>query len=181
MKLYQLVEQYVHPSIEGQTITAYHCGNNFDGNFDLKYSGTGEGLRVLGPGMYFHTNKGQALSYAKYAKMEPTLFTCEIRIDHFYDVGGAIPDAMQTTLNAIATEMGFTNWQALPRNYDTFKNGFGVVGQIVKQLGHAAAQNMLLKHGVNGCIQYINPAWEISVYNTKCIQIMDREPINLPP
>ena len=180
MKLHQLSEN-ARPTIEGTTITAFHAGNKFDGGFDLKFSGSGEGYRILGPGTYFITNRDTASRYAQHARTEEAmLYTCDIKIDNFYNNALVPTERMEQTMAAIAKELGHDDFRKMPRNYDTLNNGRGFVGDVVKMAGHKRAQQLFIKHGLNGCLEFIGPEWEIAVFNLGCVSITEREPIAKP-
>ena len=181
MRLRQICEAYVRPDVEGTTVTAYHCGNKFDGDFDLNRSGQGEGYRILGPGMYFITDKGIAQNYLKYAKTEQAMMvTCEIKLDNFYDCASAPTPHMIECMDNLAKHLGYPDRKAMPRNSDSLRNGRGFIGDVVKHVGHKMAQKLFLKFGINGALEHINPAWEIAVFNLACVKITDRETMENP-
>jgi hypothetical protein len=185
MKVKELFEEYVRPNIEGQKITAYHCGNTFDGDFDLKFSGTGEGYRILGPGMYFITNKQFAKKYAKHANTDTaTMYTVEIDVDNFYNNMLLPTDRMRETMEKIAEYMGFTR-KTMPRDHNSLKNGRGFIGEVVNHVGHRKAQQIFKRFGLNGAVESIDYTsenmgiiWEIAVFDLNKIKIIDREPVD---
>lgn len=180
MLLKELMEQYVPKTIEG-IVTAYHGGNGFEGEFDLNRSGTGEGYRILGPGMYFITNKWQAGEYArKYGRTNPTVYTAQIDTYNFYNSPVLPTDDMQKSMDAIEAELGFGPDKKLPWARNTLNSGRGFIGSIVEQVGHKKALALFLKHGINGAVEHIGDGegmWEICVFNMKVVQITAREPI----
>lgn len=176
----RLNEEYVPPDIEGQKITAYHGGNTFDSHFDLKFSGSGEGYRILGPGAYFITSKNLAKSYTKYASTETaSVYTVEIDVDNFYNFMLRPTPRMKETMEKIAEYLGFT-YDTMPRNYDSLKNGRGFIGEVVKHVGHKKAQEIFKKFGLNGALESIDYgngkiSWEIAVFDLSKVKIVDRE------
>lgn len=184
MKVKELFEEYIPPDIEGKKIVAYHGGNTFEGNFDLKFSGTGEGYRILGPGTYFITNPLLAKNYIKYAKTDTaTLYKVEIDVDDFYNFMLRPTPKMKETMEKIAEALGYT-LQTLPRNNRPLDNGRGFVGDVVKSATHKGAQKLFLKYGLNGAVESIdygngNVAWEIAVFNLDKVKILSREKIEI--
>jgi hypothetical protein len=182
MKVKELLEEYVPPDIEGQTITAYHGGNTFDSHFDLKFSGSGEGYRILGPGAYFITNKNTAKRYIKYASTDTaSIYTVEIDVDNFYNFRLKPTPKMKETMEKIAEYMGFT-LETLPRNHNSLKNGHGFIGQVVNHAGHRTALKVFQKFGLNGAVESIDYTaekmgimWEIAVFNLDKVKIVERE------
>lgn len=182
MKVKELFEEYVPPTIEGKKIKAYHCGNSFEGNFDLKFSGTGEGYRILGPGTYFITSEHLAKNYVKYAKTDTaTMYTVEIDVDNFYNNRLIPSPKMKESMVKIAEALGYT-YETLPRNHRPLDNGHGFIGDVVKAATHKGAQKLFLKYGLNGAVESIDYGngdivWEIAVFNLDKVKILSREKV----
>ena len=160
-------------------ITAYHGGTGFDGGFNMDFSGSGEGYRMLGPGMYFITSEFMAQTYAKkYAKRNPTVYTCKLRMDNIYNNRNVPSPQMEQSMNNIARELGYQTFTEVPRQYDELKNGRGFIGSVVKLVGHTKARALFVKHGINGAAENLDTdIWEICIFNPSCIQIVDRTPL----
>jgi len=184
MLVKELFEEYVMPDIEGETITAYHGGNTFEGNFDLKFSGSGEGYRILGPGTYFISNKNFAKKYLKYASTDTaSIYTVKLNVDNFYNFRVKPTPKMQETMEKIAKDIGFTV-KTLPRDQNSLKNGRGFIGQVVNHVGHRKALELFQQFGLNGALESIDYTsekmgiiWEIAVFDLSKVQILEREVI----
>ncbi len=159
-------------------ITAYHGGTGFTGEFNLNFSGSGEGYRILGPGIYFVNNKRMAVNYAKnYAKSNPTLYTAIINTTNFYNAAWVPSNEMIEIMNAISKHLGYTR-DTLPRSYNSLTNGRGFIGDIVKLVGHQKAISLFQKYGLNGAAEEIDAGvWELSVFNLDMLKIISREPL----
>ena len=58
--LFENWRQYLAEHDEEHDLVAYHCGKpNREADFDFKHLGSGEGNTILGPGLYFSTNKSR--------------------------------------------------------------------------------------------------------------------------
>lgn len=174
MRLRQLFEA---ASITG-VVTAYHGGNGFNGDFDLKFSGHGEGYRILGPGIYFATQEGIAALYTKYATQAPTMYTVTIDTTDFYQSSKLPTEANNASMDAIAAELGFPDREKMPRSYRDLQNGRGFVGDVVALVGHKKAQQILIKHGIKGAVEMLDvDSWEICVFDLRVVKIIDRKPL----
>lgn len=180
MLLHDLFEQSTRPTLP-DVVTAYHGGRGFNGAFDLKHSGSGEGYRILGPGIYFITNKQQAEIYArKYGGDKPTVYTVRINTNNFYDNSTVPTEKMVGSLNAIAQELGYKDYEALPMQHRSLIYGRGRVGDIVKIAGFSKAQMLFKKHGVNGAVELLPGGdWELAVFNFDHVMVLDKELIDL--
>lgn len=179
MLLRELFEDTTRPVIP-EIITAYHGGTGFTGEFNLSFSGTGEGYRILGPGIYFTTDKGQAAHYAvKYGRNNPTVYTAKINTDNFYDNNMRPTEKMVASLTAIAQELGYKDDDALPRQSQSLTYGRGSIGDIVKAAGFARAQTLFVKYGLNGAVELLpGNIWEISVFNLKMMKVIEKESVD---
>lgn len=159
-------------------VTAYHGGNGFNGNFDLKFSGHGEGYRILGPGIYFATEEGIAARYTKYATQAPTMYTVTIDTTDFYQSRVVPTEANKASMAAIAAELGFPDRESMPRNHNSLRNGRGFIGDVVAIIGHKKAQEVLIKHGMKGAVEMLDTdSWEICVFDLRVVKIVDRKPL----
>lgn len=171
----QLQHLFEAATITG-VVTAYHGGNGFDGDFDLKYSGHGEGYRILGPGIYFATHEGIAARYTKYATKAPSMYTVQIDTTDFYQSSQYPTPANIESMEAIAKELGFPSADDVPRSYNSLTDGRGFIGDVVKQVGHKKAQQLLIKHGIKGAVEHLDAdIWEICVFDLRVVHIIDRK------
>ena len=165
-------------SLGNSKVVAYHGGNGFADNFDLKFSGTGEGYRILGPGIYFVNNKYIATKYTQHAHTNPTVYTVEIDTTNFYIAGKKQSDAIFAAFDKIAVEIGLKSWEdfKMPRN--SLKNGRGSIGFVVEQVGHKRALELFQKYGIKGAMEHIIPeedVWEYCVFDLAAVKIIDRQ------
>jgi hypothetical protein len=163
------------PSLSG-TVTAYHGGTGFPGGFDLKFSGSGEGYRILGPGMYFITNKYMAAKYCQHAISNPTVYTVQLNVTNYYNNSLVPSKTMLASMDAIAVEMGYASSADVPYSNNSLTNGRGYIGSVVQKVGHAKGLALFQKHGIDGAMEHIDgDIWELSCFNLGACKIVDRE------
>lgn len=160
----------------GASQIAYHCGSkppsqNF---YDFrKYLRSGEGMGILGPGIYFASNYDVAKRYCRHVK-KPFLYKVEINATDFYDYGfNRNPHVLQR-LQAAVKEAGF-NYSDHLETGDSLRYGRGWIGYLNKKLGTDRALDLLLKHGVRGQIEWIHWFWELAVFDPRVIRVISWE------
>lgn len=161
-------------------ITAYHGGSGFDGHFNLNFSGSGEGYRILGPGMYFITNKYMANTYGKkYGQRDNSVYTVELNVRNFYNNRAVPSDAVVAAFEGIAKELGLASAEEItyyPQN--ALRSGRGRIGKVVEMAGHKKAQELFIKHGLDGAMENIDDdIWELCVFNLDMVRIINKEPV----
>lgn len=150
---------------------AWHCGakpaiasfNDF-----VKYVGSGEGLIILGPGIYFASDERAARRYCKYAP-RPTLYEAEIDTSDYYDSVSGRPGRVHERLAAALAEVGLKPGLNAPSSFDYGRHDIGV---LVWKLGRAAALQLLLKHRVRGALDLVHDFWEIAVFDPSTITVL---------
>jgi hypothetical protein len=161
-------------------LTAYHCGAKFE-KFSTDFSGTGEGMRVLGPGIYFATHENIALLYKKYAK-EPYIYEAEIDTTNFYCFGSfwnrnaAQSKIVHDRVEKIGSDLGID----LQKQVGFYANQKGnpPIGNIVHKLGWQKALAVLVENKVQGAAEMIGEgAIELSVYDPSTIHLKSKRPV----
>lgn len=161
-------------------IIAYHGGSGFDGHFKLNFSGSGEGYRLLGPGMYFITNKYMANNYGKkYGHRDHSVYTVELNVRNFYNNRVAKTSALTAAFDGIAKELGLETGDDISYNPQrALHSGRGQIGSVVEKVGHKKAQELFIKHGVDGAMENIDEdIWEFCVFNLDMVRIINKEPV----
>jgi hypothetical protein len=152
-------------------VRAWHCGAKpAIASFTdfVKYIGSGEGIRILGPGIYFASREDAARRYCKYAK-RPTLYEAEIDTTDFYDSVSGRPSHVRQRLQNALAEVGLKAGGDPPSSFDYGRHDIGV---LVWKLGRAAALQLLLKHGVRGALDWVHTFWEIAVFDPSTISVL---------
>lgn len=160
---------------------AFHCGSNFT-QFSTDHSGSGEGMRVLGPGIYFVTDEKLARMYCKYSQTPTSgLYEAEIDTTNFYCYGHSWHrNANQSKLvsdriDEIAKTHGFESATAI-RGISDGKMGKPPIGGIVKLLGWQEALKVLVSNGVQGALEFIQPGVvEMAVFDTSVIKMINKK------
>ena len=168
----------------GMKMLAFHCGSNFD-KFSIDHSGSGEGMRVLGPGIYFVTDENIAKMYGKYSKESTyTLYEAEIDTTNFYCYGHSWHrNANQSQqildrIDEIAIEHGYKNAVSI-RGASDSNMGKPPIGGIVKILGWKNALNSLISKGVQGALEFIQPGTtEMTVFDTSVIKMKNKKELS---
>lgn len=163
------------------TMTAFHCGSNFS-QFSTDHSGSGEGMRVLGPGIYFATDEGIAKMYCKYSNTPMSgLYEAEIDTTNFYCFGHSWhrnpnqSKIVSDRIQEIAVENGYENTDSI-RGVQDGKMGRPPIGSIVKILGWQNALKTLVSKGVQGALEIIQPeVFEIAVFDTSVIKMKNKK------
>jgi hypothetical protein len=173
----------------GMILTAYHCGSSFD-KFSTLYTGTGEGMSVLGPGIYFVTSEHIAKMYCKYAKSKMAgFYKAEIDTTNFYCFGSSWNrNAEQSKVvgervDQIARELGYKDGWEISRTASSLTYGNAPIGGIVKKLGKIKALELFKERNIQGGLEYIQTGIvELAVYDPSVIYLKDKQelPKNLP-
>jgi hypothetical protein len=162
-------------------ISAFHCGSNFT-QFSTDHSGSGEGMRVLGPGIYFVTDENLAKMYCKYSRTSTSgLYEAEIDTTNFYCYGQSWHrNANQSKLvsdriDEIAKKHGFESATAV-RGISDGKMGKPPIGGIVKLLGWQEAIKTLVSNGIQGALEFVQPGViEMAVFDTSTIKMKNKK------
>lgn len=162
-------------------VTAFHCGANFN-NFSTDYAGTGEGMMVLGPGVYFVTEETYARLYCKrhHPSPEAALYEAEINTTNFYCFGSSWnrnPEQSKIVserIDEITKKMGYSDSYKLP-TVSGLTYGKAPIGSIVKFLGKTKALSEFIAHGIQGSLEYLpsdpgHKIIELAVYDTSVIR-----------
>ena len=175
----------LNESESAMIMTAFHCGSNFT-QFSTDHSGTGEGMRVLGPGIYFVTDENIAKMYCKYSKTSNAgLYEAEIDTTNFYCYGHSWHrNAKQSKLigekvDEIAKENGYENAFAIRGVSDSLM-GKHPIGGIVKILGWQNAIKALVSKGVQGALEFIQPGVvEMAVFDASVIKMKNKKELSV--
>lgn len=148
--------------------TAYHCGRKLDGgSFNFSKFGHGEGTSLLGPGLYFSTDRGIARGYSKYVS-DPYEYEVEIDTTDIYNPSKG-PEG-QEHLSKAARELsarfdGQLKWASV------LKHGRGIAGELVATFGHEKAREILVEAGIKGTYEPLYGFAEICVFDPSIIKI----------
>jgi len=162
-------------------IPAFHCGSNF-AQFSTDHSGSGEGMRTLGPGIYFVTDENIAKMYCKYSKTATSgLYEAEIDTTNFYCYGyswNRNPNQskqISERIDEIAKEHGYESAMEI-KGVSDGQMGTPPIGGIVKLLGWQSALNALVSKGVQGALEFIQPGViEMAVFDTSVIKVTNKK------
>jgi hypothetical protein len=171
----------LNESSSAMIMSAFHCGSNFT-QFSTDHSGSGEGMRVLGPGIYFVTNEDVAKMYCKYTKTSTAgLYEAEIDTTNFYCNGyswnrnAKQSELISERVHEIAKENGYENAFAIRGVIDHIM-GKAPIGGIVKILGWKNAIEALVSKGVQGALEFIQPeVVEMAVFDTSVIKMKNKK------
>lgn len=147
---------------------AYHCGRKLDGgSFNFSKFGHGEGTSLLGPGLYFSTDRGIACGYSKYVS-DPYEYEVEIDTTDIYNPSKG-PEG-QEHLSKAARELsarfdGQLKWASV------LKHGRGIAGELVATFGHEKAREILVEAGIKGTYEPLYGFAEICVFDPSIIKI----------
>ena len=159
--------------------TAYHCGGKLS-RFDLAHVGKGEGLGVLGPGIYFASTPELAGIYCKYSS-EPHLYEVTLNTRGYYNSQKGTPAPQRDALLALIDQLveqgrlertpsGFI------RGVDSFKHGQGSIGAVIKALGVTAGRRALIDIGITGAYENIPSGIEYVAFDMSTIKIVSTTP-----
>ena len=132
---------------------AYHCGKpNRETGFDFKYLGSGEGNIILGPGLYFSTNKSIAQGYCKY-KENSILYKAEFPMSGIYNPTTGQPEELRNSLISIINEIEKETKRDPYQGVKPLTHGKGSIGAVTKYYGPERAREVLLEVGVFGAVE----------------------------
>lgn len=152
--------------------TAYHCGAKIT-QFSNMFLGSGENNQILGPGVYFGSTPGLAKMYCKY-NQQPYLTTVTLDTTSYYDPIKGTP-TLNHKFDDIAKELNLTSLRDV-RNISTLQHGRGLIGAIVKTLGNKDSLSILIKHGIKGAFEEIEPnVKEYSVFDLSTVKLISSE------
>lgn len=150
---------------------AYHCGAKIT-QFSNMFLGSGENNQILGPGIYFGSTPNLAKMYCKY-NQQPYLTTVNLDTTNYYNPIKGTP-LLNHKFDDIEKELNLTLRDV--RNISSLKHGRGYIGAIVKTLGNKEALSMLVKHGIKGAFEEIEPnVKEYSVFDLSTINLISSE------
>jgi len=162
-------------------ITAYHCGPQIT-NFSTDHIGGGEGNQILGPGIYFATDKSVAKMYCKYAD-KPYLHEVILDTTNFYNPIQGTPH-LYPALDKIAVELGYRDRNDMyekVRGVSTLRDGRGFIGTLVRAVGNQKARDMFVENGVQGASEVIDHesnTTEFAVFDPTVIRRVSSTPEN---
>lgn len=160
-------------------VKAFHCGRDIgDSKFSVDYFGSGEGMAILGPGIYFATSQGIAEMYAKY-HAAPCLYSVEIDTSNFYECTTGKPerirDALSGIIKKLEEELGY---KVYGKNFNSLRFGRGDIGDICKAVGKQKCNQILVENGIDGAIEKCPNFIELCVFNIECIQSINKVPFS---
>jgi len=165
----------------GLVLTAYHCGSKFD-KFSTEFSGTGEGNRLLGPGIYFATEPSIATMYSKYAKGEAYLYEAQVDTTNFYCFGylwnrnAHQSQIVHDRVEKVAADLGIDTTKQV--GFYAMEKGRPPIGNLVHKLGWQKALKVLVENGVQGAMENIGHGMELTIFDPSVIQLTSKRPIN---
>ena len=158
-----------YKNLSGKGITAYHGGREFDDGFSLDFVGSGEGMGILGPGVYFITSKNIAKKYCKYVDRS-ALYTVNIKSDGLYEPAQGIPRDLHNTLKTIVQDLNLPKTTVM-----SLTHGKEYIGKLNAAFGPHKARQILVKAGIKGAYEKIGDHYEISVFDPSIVTIIDKE------
>lgn len=157
-----------------KSVRAWHCGSVPDDRAFtdyLQHLRRGEGMGILGPGIYFITDEGGARVYCKYAA-EPRLYEAVIDTSAFYDSVWGEPRELQERVRQAALDVGVRNPDG--DVLQSLRWGRHTIGLMHKHAGAARTVESLIRHGVRGAIERLGvdngrDVWELAVFDPSTI------------
>lgn len=157
----------------GNLIRAFHCGRDVGTGFDIKFARSGEGMNVLGPGIYFCNLRSAAERYAKYHR-EPVLYECDIDISNYYEPRAGKPQHLLQSLKEICADLNIEDMNPNGLTY-----GQGYIGKINAFLGSSKANAILIDSGICGAFEHIgDELLELCAFDLKTVNIAARYDLN---
>lgn len=146
-------------------LVAYHCGKpNREADFDFKYLGSGEGNTILGPGLYFSTNKSIAELYCKY-KEGSILYVAEFPMSNIYNPTTGEPRNLRDSIISIVSDIERETGRDPYRGVVSLKHGKGSIGAIVKHYGPEKARDVMVQAGIFGAVEQLHNSLEIALFD----------------
>lgn len=150
------------------TVTAYHGGGKIS-QLNHNSVGQGENNHLLGPGVYFGTDKGVAQGYMQYGRGSQHLYQCQINTSRIYDPVHGMPKEMRGIGDRMAQDIGFKSCDDLP-NASDMQYGKWPVGQFIQHLGRDKAFALFKKHRLDGMYEQLpDQGLEIAIYNLDAV------------
>ena len=147
-------------------------------DFDFKRIGSNErathrnGLAPLGPGIYFADNRRFTNNvYGKRGKVQSTHIADNAFLIDISSRNKLEWAAVNTRMDAIARELGYADHNAWPsKNVSPLSDGRGAIGELVKLVGRERANELLVKHGIDGATETLpSGVKEYAIYNKKVL------------
>jgi len=146
-------------------LVAYHCGKpNREADFDFKYLGSGEDAAILGPGLYFSTNKSLAERYCKY-KENSILYRAEFPMSGIYNPTTGEPRNLRNSVVSIVKEIEKETGRDPFRGVMPLTHGKGSIGAVTKYYGPERAREVLVQSGVFGAVEKLRDSLEIALFD----------------
>jgi hypothetical protein len=167
----------------GELIQAFHCGRDIgDGKFSIDYLGSGEGMAILGPGIYFITSQSIAEVYSKHHDV-PFLYSVMIDKANFYEGNTGKPEHCRDSLFKIIDDLELKLGRKVKnKNHESLTYGRGGIGDINKAVGGKECNRLLVENGIDGAIEKLPGGdIELCVFNADCIKSIEKIPFSRPP
>ena len=146
-------------------LVAYHCGKpNRETDFDFKYFGSGESTMILGPGLYFSTNKSTAERYCKY-KENSILYRAEIDMSGIYNPTTGEPRKLREPVRSIINDIEKETGRDPYRGVLPLTHGKSSIGAIVKHYGPERARDIMVQAGIFGAVEELHNSLEIALFD----------------
>tara|TARA_R110002020_G_scaffold475977_2_gene715277 strand:+ start:3500 stop:4648 length:1149 start_codon:yes stop_codon:yes gene_type:complete len=157
---------------EEQYYIAYHCGRpDIEAEFDLDFLGSGEGTHILGPGIYFATNKDIAERYCKYRE-GAAMYKAEIPKKGIYNPTTGEPRDLRDSITSIVEDIEKKTGRDPYRGVLSLAHGKGSIGAIVKHYGPKKARELIIEAGIIGAIEEISAGKEIALFDLSAARIV---------
>ena len=170
-------KKFVKESLEDHEYTAYHCGKpDIEADFNFGFAGSGEGLSLLGPGLYFATKRDIAKNYCKYSK-NAVMYKAQIPKDALYNPTTGLPLHLREKIASILAIIRNETGRDPYRGIDSFKHGKGSIGAVVKHYGPEEGRRVLIKNGILGAIEILpsQNGEEIALFDIDSISILPED------
>lgn len=167
----------------GEIIQAFHCGRDIgDGKFSIDHLGSGEGMAILGPGIYFITRQSTAEKYSRHHDV-PFLYSVTIDATNFYEDNTGNPEHCRESLFKIIDDLELKLGRKVKnKNHESLTYGRGSIGDINKAVGHKECNRLLIENGIDGAIEKLPGGdIELCVFNTSCIKSVEKIQFSRPP
>lgn len=169
-------------------ITVYHGGSKLRGDsFSLDNIGSGEGIGILGPGVYFTDNERLAKAYLKYARGPAYLYTAELDMTDFYNPTTGLPERFRGPVsslikNIIEDGSARVNSFGNIAGVSLFDHGKYPIGELVKTFGRSAGREKLLSIGIKGLYDVLpGGQLELCAFDMSTINVIKEEQVDFDP